>query len=111
MHGGDDRVFISSADWMPRNLDRRVELLTPVEDANAKRLLITILETYFKDTEIARQLGSDGSYKRVKSGKRKGLRSQETLFEEAVQAAKQAAQSPRTMFRTASRPWQRRMIL
>ena len=53
-HGGDDLVFISSADWMPRNLDRRIELLVPVEDQAAKSRLISILETYFEDNVKAR---------------------------------------------------------
>ena len=48
-HGGDEQVFISSADWMPRNLDRRVELLVPVQDPAAKRRLIANLEAYLRD--------------------------------------------------------------
>ena len=48
-HGGDRRLFISSADWMPRNLDRRVELLVPVEDPVLKDRLLLTLKTYFKD--------------------------------------------------------------
>src|SRR6185503_8091149 len=60
-HGGDELVFISSADWMPRNLDRRIELLVPVEDPPLKSRLIDILETYFEDNVKARQLQPDGS--------------------------------------------------
>ncbi|HMC11490.1 MAG TPA: polyphosphate kinase 1, partial [Pirellulaceae bacterium] len=69
-HGGDDLVFISSADWMPRNLDRRIELLIPVEDQAAKARLIAVLGTYFEDNVKARALQPDGSYKRVKAGRK-----------------------------------------
>ncbi len=55
-HGGDELVFISSADWMPRNLDRRIELLTPIEDAPARRRLISLLESYFRDNQNAWEL-------------------------------------------------------
>ncbi|MGE0758214.1 MAG: polyphosphate kinase 1, partial [Pirellulaceae bacterium] len=55
-HGGDERVFISSADWMPRNLDGRIELLVPVEDPGARRRLISILDTYFRDNLKASRL-------------------------------------------------------
>ena len=61
-HGGDERIFISSADWMPRNLDRRVELLVPVEDKTCRRNLIAILKTALADNVKARRLLSDGRY-------------------------------------------------
>ena len=85
-HGGDELVFISSADWMPRNLDRRIELLVPVEDQAAKSRLIAILKTYFDDNVKARVLQPDGSYKRLKPGRKKPRRSQEVLYEEVSPA-------------------------
>ncbi len=98
-HGGDERVFISSADWMQRNLDRRVELLVPVEDNACRSRLIEILETHFQDTVKAKRLLSDGSYERVRArGRRKTLRSQEELHSQAREAVKSAKQSQRTVF-------------
>lgn len=97
-HGGDERVFISSADWMPRNLDRRVELLVPVDTTAARRKLISILDTYFRDTVKASQLNPDGSYSRVKPGKQPAVTAQRLLWEEAGEAVKQAEQSRPTAF-------------
>lgn len=64
-HGGDERVFISSADWMPRNLDRRVELLVPIEDANCARKVLDMLNSSLSDNTHAWELQSNGSYKRL----------------------------------------------
>jgi polyphosphate kinase len=90
-HGGDPLVFISSADWMPRNLDRRVELLVPVEDPTSQSRLISILRTTFHDNVKARQLLSDGRHERLKpSSPSKAARSQQIFFDEAREAAKQA---------------------
>jgi polyphosphate kinase len=97
-HGGDDLVFISSADWMQRNLDRRIELLVPVEDLPAKTRLIENLETYFDDNVKARYLQSDGAYKLAKAGRKKRRRSQELLYEDAVRRLKEAEQSQTTTF-------------
>ncbi|WP_425613482.1 polyphosphate kinase 1 [Anatilimnocola sp. NA78] len=97
-HGGDDLVFISSADWMPRNLDRRIELLAPIEDTHCKQRLISILDIYFEDNVKARQLKADGSYVRPKKSKTKRRRSQELLYDEARQRVKEAEQSQRTTF-------------
>jgi polyphosphate kinase len=97
-HGGDERVFISSADWMPRNLDRRVELLVPIEDTAARTRLMQILDAYFADTVKARMLHSDGSYEPVsKRGKRKAARSQELLYQQACDAVRDAKQQRRTV--------------
>jgi len=96
-HGGDDRVFISSADWMPRNLDRRVELLCPIEDAAARQRLIALRDTYFQDSEKARKLSPDGRYRRQR-GRRKGIRSQEVIYREVCQRVKESQMSQRTMF-------------
>jgi polyphosphate kinase len=65
-NGGDDDVYIGSADWMSRNLDRRVEVVTPILDVNLKRhLKDVVLGTYLKDNTKARVLNADGYYERV----------------------------------------------
>lgn len=98
LHGGDHLTFISSADWMPRNLDGRVELLVPVETPPLRDRLIAILETYFKDTVKARRLLPNGSYELAGKGKRKKVRSQEVLYNDACKAVRKAVQSRRTVF-------------
>jgi polyphosphate kinase len=97
-HGGDERVFISSADWMPRNLDRRIELLTPVEDTAARRRLINILDIYFRDTRKARRLLPDGGYQMIVSDTELTVSSQETLYRAARNAVRRTKQSQLTMF-------------
>jgi polyphosphate kinase len=97
-HGGDELVWISSADWMPRNLDRRVELLVPIEDRALKCRLINVLETYFDDNVKARRLNADGSYSPHKTGKKPALRAQELLYHEAREIGRLAENSRRTVF-------------
>jgi polyphosphate kinase len=95
--GGRRRVFISSADWMPRNLDRRVELLVPVEDPRCRDRLISVLETCLADTVNGWELRSDGRWvHRAPSAKRVRLRSQEELWRQARRAV-QGARRSRTM--------------
>jgi polyphosphate kinase len=62
--GGDDEVFISSADWMNRNLEKRIELMTPIHDSRSKKLLIDLLKNTFRDNQNAYQIQTDGSSKR-----------------------------------------------
>src|SRR5688572_7289385 len=65
-NGGDEEVFLGSADLMPRNLDRRVEILFPIESKPVRdTILRDILEVHLRDTKQARRLLSDGSYERV----------------------------------------------
>jgi polyphosphate kinase len=65
-NGGDPEVYLGSSDWMPRNLDRRVEVITPIEVPKFKSFLKDeYLSTYLRDTAEARELGPDGSYHRV----------------------------------------------
>ncbi|MCU0630454.1 MAG: polyphosphate kinase 1, partial [Methanoregulaceae archaeon] len=65
-NGGDEEVFLGSADLMPRNLDRRVEVVFPVNDPVIRRSIInTILGVYMKDTVNMRMLNADGNYVRV----------------------------------------------
>jgi len=68
-NGGQDEVFLGSADLMPRNLDRRVEILFPVESARLRETLLhDLLEIYFHDNLKTRRLCSDGSYERLQPG-------------------------------------------
>ncbi|HMO50587.1 MAG TPA: polyphosphate kinase 1 [Kiritimatiellia bacterium] len=89
--GGEPLLFISSADWMPRNLDRRVELLIPIDDDEARQRLIQTLETAFRDNVKARRQKNDGTYERVKPARgAKLFRSQELFYQQACAATQQA---------------------
>jgi polyphosphate kinase len=80
-NGGNPDIYLGSADLMPRNLDRRIETLFPIEDFALKQQLIDILEIVAADNVNARRLRSDGSYVRVNSEKGEPLRnSQEELM-------------------------------
>jgi len=96
--GGSEKVFISSADWMPRNLDRRVELMVPVEDMLCRKTLIKYLKIHLRDTEKSWTLQKDGSYvPTAKISSQKKFRSQEDLYRQAcaaVQAAKKSSRTP-----------------
>jgi polyphosphate kinase len=76
-NGGEEEVYLASADWMPRNLYERVEVMFPVQDpALRERLRIEILGAYLADTVKARVLRSDGSY--VRAGSLRGPRGAKT---------------------------------
>jgi polyphosphate kinase len=65
-NGGSEEVYIGSADWMPRNLNRRVEVVTPINDPDLKTYLKEeLLEAYLRDDVNARELRPDGSYVKV----------------------------------------------
>ena len=99
-NGGDPKVFISSADWMPRNLDRRVELLVPVEDPRCREKLIGILETCFDDNVKARRLLPDGSYQKVEpQPRKKNVRAQEVFYRRACEEAKAAKKAVDAVFK------------
>jgi polyphosphate kinase len=61
-NGGEEQIYIGSADWMPRNLDARVEVITPVEDPSLVKELKQILEIVLADNRQAWDLKSDGTY-------------------------------------------------
>lgn len=74
--GGDRKVFISSADWMTRNMDNRIEVGCPIYDPNLQDRIIEMLEIQFRDTLKARVIDAKQSNKYVSRGNRKKLRSQ-----------------------------------
>jgi polyphosphate kinase len=88
-NGGDPEVYIGSADWMDRNLSRRVEIVFPIEQPDLKKRLIhEILATCLADNVKARELLPDGSYRRVTPRPdQPRVRSQELFWEMAVQKA------------------------
>lgn len=107
-HGGTPRVFISSADWMTRNLDKRVELMTPVDQPALREKLEHILEVGLSDNVKARELRADGTYHRLSPAEGEApVRSQERLYREAEARARGASRGRRTTFE-AHRPRKRR---
>lgn len=81
--GGEPEVYIGSADWMPRNLDRRIELIFPILDEQLKARVFSFLDLQLQDNYNARELHADGKYQRVSRRGRRKIHSQLMLYEEA----------------------------
>jgi len=87
--GGNSEIYIASADWMTRNLEKRIELMIPIEEPALKRRLIRILEAYFQDNTQASRLLPDGTSQRIVRQKgQKAFRAQDHFYQQARKAAK-----------------------
>ncbi|MGL0925758.1 polyphosphate kinase 1 [Vibrio vulnificus] len=78
---GDPQVFISSADWMERNIDNRIEVMSPIRDPRIKQRIIDILSIQFTDTVKARRIDKEMSNNYVERGNRKKIRSQIAIYD------------------------------
>lgn len=89
-NNGNPQYYMGSADWMPRNLDKRVELVFPVEDEDIKTRVQGIMNTMFKDTVNARRQHSDMTYSSVDKRGKKRLNCQKYFSKLALKAQKSA---------------------
>ena len=87
-NGGKEEFYLGSADWMPRNLERRVEILFPIEGEALKQDVMHILETQLADNVKARILQPDGTYVKMDKRGKEPVCSQDQFCEEAVEAAR-----------------------
>lgn len=85
---GREEFYCASADWMPRNLERRVEIMFPVEEPVLCEKLMHILTTQLKDTVKASILTAEGIYEKVDKRGKELINSQQTFCREAVEAAR-----------------------
>ena len=81
-NGGEEQLYLSSADWMPRNLNDRVELFFPVETEEHIRRIKALLDLYLRDNVGANMMQSNGTYRRVRN-KLEPVSAQSTLYEMA----------------------------
>lgn len=93
-NAGHEEVYLSSADWMRRNLDRRLEIMFPIRTPRLKKRVIQMLRLYMTDNTQTWCLNSKGRYKRLeRQGKR--VRVQERLYRQAIVATRQRADATR----------------
>lgn len=89
-NGGNPLVYMASADWMSRNLDRRVELLIPIEEPASAHRILDILDACFKDNTQASDMAPDGSYHPA-TGRKKPFAMQAHLQRDARRRARTQA--------------------
>ncbi len=92
-NGGRPEFYAASADWMPRNLDRRVEIMFPLEDEAIKEKALHILNEELLDTEQASVMNADGEYEHVDRRGKQIVNSQLVFCEEAVAASRRTAEA------------------
>jgi len=91
-NGGAPLVYLSSADWMPRNFERRIEIAFPIDAPVVRDQIITeVLPTFLNDRVKARELQADGSYLRLYPVKGEPRRQAQLFFRERSRAARKAA--------------------
>ncbi len=87
-HGGKEHIYLSSADWMPRNLNDRVELLVPIEEEKHKQRVKDILDIYLKDNVKTHRMQADGTYRKVYESNQEPFNAQLELCKLAIKNGK-----------------------
>ena len=95
-NAGDYEIYCASADWMPRNLERRVEILFPVEKEELKEELLHILKCQLRDTVKAHILTPEGNYEKVDRRGKETYNSQEAFCREAERIVKEKREEPKS---------------
>ena len=104
-NSGTEEVYSASADWMSRNLDRRVELMYPIEQPDLKKRIVRMLKVFFQDNVKAYVLSSKGNYRKKspEAGKPE-MRSQRFFFEEALRKSEEIDTTNRKEFTVRRKP-------
>ncbi|MBQ1949827.1 MAG: polyphosphate kinase 1 [Treponema sp.] len=98
-NNGDAELYLSSADWMPRNLDRRIELMFPVLDDKVFDEVKEILEVYFKDNENSLELKESGQWVQLDENKNeKMFRAQDFLYKKYKKRSDSTVKGPKIEF-------------
>lgn len=98
-NGGDDEIYLSSADWMPRNLDRRIELMFPILDEKVFEEVKEILDVYFEDNENALALSENGTWSEIPvKNDEQLLRAQEVLYKKYKRRSESSVNTPKIEF-------------
>ena len=87
-NAGNPKIYMGSADWMPRNLDRRIELVFPIEDEELKQRAFQILDILLSDNTNARMMLPDTSYQHVSRRGKTACSSQLTFYRIAQERLK-----------------------
>mgnify|MGYP001024550728 CR=1 FL=1 len=98
-NAGDSEIYMASADWMPRNLERRVEILFPVLNAELKEKVLHVLDVQLRDTQKAQFLKADGSYHKLEKREKELCNAQDEFCKEYMALAsikEKAEQQART---------------
>lgn len=97
-NNGNEEVYMGSADWMPRNLDKRVEILFPVEDEKLKEEVIHILDIQLRDTLKAHVMNSESVYEKVDKRGKELLEAQKYFCREAIERAQKPEITEKRIF-------------
>lgn len=98
LNGGAEELYLSSADWMPRNLERRVELMFPIQQEKLRGEILVILDMYFKDNCRVRELDFQGRWTLRDSGSQDEYRAQEQLYQKMKKHYETAKNAPEQEF-------------
>ena len=99
-NNGFEEVYMGSADWMPRNLDKRVEIVFPVEDESCKAEVMEVLKIQIEDTLKAHVLQPDGSYEKIDRRGKAPLCAQDYFCEKAIAEAEAMEEEKLTVEKT-----------
>jgi len=103
-NGGAEEIFLSSADWLPRNLEKRIELMFPVRDEAARRRVRDILSAYFMDNAKAHGLQPNGRWKKLRPAEGEAPYSAQAAFYETVKRRKALEEAPAEDLQVRRRP-------